>query len=335
MNTPDLLVLTEHDVAACLDGRLTDLITIIRDAYHSYYRGDILSPESVFLKFDPDKPERAIGLAASTPDLFGIKWIASFPGNVVAGANRASAVIVVNSPTSGYPCALIEGSLISALRTAASAVAAADALHTSGDFAAIGVIGTGRISFEFVRVLTALRADVAGVVVYDRSADNVDRFAKAMVNACPSIPVTHESTVDDVLRKAPLVCIATSATAPHIESLAAMPADGTVIHLSLRDLAPAAIANAEHVVDDARWAFSHGTSLALTAQQHGRHTVHTHTLQEVFDGDYTRSAVKRLVFSPFGLGALDIALTAHVVALAGELGLGATLPPLSSGPWYA
>jgi hypothetical protein len=41
------------------------------------------------------------------------------------------------------------------------------------------------------------------------------------------------------------------------------------------------------------------------------------------------------VFSPFGLGALDIALTAHVVALAGELGLGATLPPLSSGPWYA
>ena len=53
--------------------------------------------------------------------LSGVKWIASYPDNHKIGLPRASAVIVLNDAEHGHPIACMEGSIISAVRTAASA----------------------------------------------------------------------------------------------------------------------------------------------------------------------------------------------------------------------
>ena len=123
---------------------------IIQQAYLAHAAGQSVNPDSYFLQF-PDKPGcRIIALPAYLGHRFGvagIKWIASFPANIHHGFPRASAVLVLNSYETGYPFAILESSIISAARTAASAALAADWLTGHALRAhSLGIVGTGFIA---------------------------------------------------------------------------------------------------------------------------------------------------------------------------------------------
>ena len=100
-------------------------------AYLAHADGRSINPRSVFLTF-PERPRDRIIASPARLDapwnVSGIKWIASYPGNAHNGLPRASAVLVLNDTEHGYPFACLEGSVISAARTAASAVLAANHL---------------------------------------------------------------------------------------------------------------------------------------------------------------------------------------------------------------
>src|SRR5206468_9829575 len=127
-----------------------ECIQTVREAYLAHADGQSVNPDSYFLRF-PDKPDcRIIALPAYLGkkfDVAGLKWIASYPGNITRGFPRASAVLVLNSYDTGYPFAIIESSIISAARTAASAALAADWLSGRARRAhSLGIVGTGFIA---------------------------------------------------------------------------------------------------------------------------------------------------------------------------------------------
>src|SRR5205085_9734752 len=111
-------------------------------------------PHSMFLRF-PGGHDRMMALPAylGTPfGLAGVKWFASFPDNLAAGLARASGLVVMSCITTGRPRAVVEGSIVSAKRTAASAALAAQLLH-EGTPTTIGLLGCGAINFETLRFL--------------------------------------------------------------------------------------------------------------------------------------------------------------------------------------
>src|SRR5947208_15981695 len=112
--------------------RRSECIRIVREAYLAHADGQSVNPDSYFLRF-PDKPDcRIIALPAYLGNGFevaGLKWIASYPANVQRGFPRASAVLVLNNYETGYPFAILESSIISAARTAASDALAAHWLN--------------------------------------------------------------------------------------------------------------------------------------------------------------------------------------------------------------
>src|SRR5574341_2018346 len=120
----DLSIVNGKTVFDIVCAQRDECIQVVREAYLAHADGQSVNPDSYFLRF-PDKPDcRIIALPAylgDTVDVAGLKWIASYPGNVQRGFPRASAVLILNSYETGYPIAILESSIISAARTAASA----------------------------------------------------------------------------------------------------------------------------------------------------------------------------------------------------------------------
>ncbi|MFJ9799071.1 2,3-diaminopropionate biosynthesis protein SbnB [Streptomyces sp. NPDC101145] len=312
-------VLPGRAVAELLTGRETEVVEWVREAYLAHEAGDTVNPDSYFLRF-PDKPDsRIIALPAylgGAREVAGIKWISSFPANVAEGLPRASAVLVLNDYRTGHPFALLESAGISAARTAASAALAATALGAAAP-ATVGVIGAGVIARTICQYLAATGVPLTDVTVHDRD----DVSAAALTG---HLARTHgaSSRAGD-LREAlgcDLVVLATTALRPHIGEGHTLRPGQVILNVSLRDLAPGLLLTAQNVVDDIEHCLKADTSPHLAEQLTGDRSFITGTLADVLLGRCAPDPGRAVVFSPFGLGVLDLAVGHHLYQRAGEAG---------------
>jgi 2,3-diaminopropionate biosynthesis protein SbnB len=326
MKDESVLVLNGDDVSALLKGREAEILDVVRRAYVAHWRGQSSLPHSSFLRFPEDERNRIIALPAFLGEGFsvaGLKWISSFPGNVQEGKPRASAVLLLNSCETGHVEAILESSLISAKRTAASAALAASLLSAGRAPAAVGLVGTGVINFEVVRFLRVALPGAFRVVLFDLDAERAGRFADRLRETGVS-EVEVAADLPALLAACPLVSFATTAGRPHVNDLSVCPPGTTILHLSLRDLAPEVILAADNVVDDPDHVCRAQTSLHLTEQATGHRDFIRCTLAEICEGAAPPRAADKAVtiFSPFGLGLLDLAVgqLALDAAVAGSKG---------------
>jgi ornithine cyclodeaminase len=320
MRDGDILILKSHEVAALLEGRESALIDVVRQAYETHGRGESSLPHSAFLRFSQDQPNRIIALPAYLGHQFevaGIKWVASFPGNLDQGLERASALVILNSTHTGRPEAIIEGSLISARRTAASAALAAQCLVDCKSEMSVGFIGCGLINFEVVRFLRTVCLGITTFIVNDLDQEHARRFRSRCEKEFADIRIEVASDINALLRECPLVSIATTATEPHIFDLSSCAPGSTLLHISLRDLAPEAILTCDNIVDDIDHVCRAQTSIHLAEQLAGNRDFVRCTLADILSGKAKarKSPESIAVFSPFGLGILDVAVSQLVRTL--------------------
>jgi ornithine cyclodeaminase len=328
-----VLIIGHAAVRQILAGRERDLIDEVRNAYLTHHEGRSVVPRSSFLRLPEHPRDRIIALPAylgGEDPAAGIKWISSFPGNVAAGLDRASAVVVLNSLTTGRPEALIEGSLISAKRTAASAALAATLVTDSCE--GVGLIGCGVINLEVLRFLAAVYP-LSEVAVFDTDPHRAEAFVDRCAALVPSAKVIAVADPAEAVGRHPLVSIATTAATPHMTLQACAPG-AVVLHVSLRDLTADTILNSHNVVDDADHVCREATSLHLAEQEVGDRRFITAAIGELIAGTATvrPDAARPTVFSPFGLGMLDIALAKFVRTVAEERGLGLPVTDFLPGP---
>jgi ornithine cyclodeaminase len=305
---------------------LAGCIAVVRDAYLAHGQGRSVNPNSLFLAF-PDRPrDRIIALPAhlGVPwSVSGIKWIASYPENTARGFPRASAVLILNDADTGYPFACLESSVISASRTAASAALAAQHLHGAGRRArALAIIGTGLISRYTFQFLRGAGWELDEVVLFDLDPAAAARFRDRVCAPCGHGAARIAATVEDAITSADLVLFATTAATPHVHDAAVFAHRPVVLHLSLRDLAPRLLLDAWNVVDDVDHVMRARTSAQLAEELSGSRAFATATLAQVIEGQRTIARDRAIVFSPFGLGVLDLAVGKWVYEAATRAGAG-------------
>ncbi len=325
-----LRILKGSDVTQALAGREHLIIDVVQRAYEVHAQGDSMLPHSVFLRFPNDPRSRIIALPAYLGDSFdlaGIKWIASFPSNHDQNIPRASAVMIFNSVATGLPEAVVEGSLISAARTAASAALGARSMHADTQPTTLGFIGCGLINDEIARFLLATYPSVTTLVAYDSYEAQARQFAKHWQQRNQSLTVQVVADASAVLRQAPLVSFATTAIEPYITDLTMCQPGSTLLHISLRDLSASAILQCDNVVDDVEHVCRAQTSIHLAAETVGQRDFIRCTLADITSGRLParRSDHGISVFSPFGLGVLDLAVGQLVLQAAAAQNLGITL----------
>ena len=313
---PQFTVIPGDDVARVLAGQEKRVVELVEATYRAHGAGDSVNPPSAFLRFGDRPNARIIALPASIGGrsrVDGIKWIASYPDNVAGGLPRASAVLILNEQATGYPFACLEASIISSARTAASAALAADRLSRDrGRPRRIGYIGAGLIARHVHGYLAGTDWSFDQVLVHDLSAEQAEGFADGLRRRGEPGEVRVVDTAEDLVRGSDLVVFATVAGQPHVHDPAWFDHHPLVLHLSLRDLDPAVVLAAANVVDDIEHCLTANTSVHLTEQRTGGRDFLLGTLDDVIAGRVAVPADRTVVFSPFGLGVLDLAVGAFV-----------------------
>ncbi|MGF6413980.1 2,3-diaminopropionate biosynthesis protein SbnB [Paraburkholderia sp. MM5482-R1] len=327
MNPSSIRLLSSSDVENALHGQEARLIDTVSRAYDLHASGASSLPHSTFLRMPDNTRDRIIALPAYLGgefDVAGIKWIASFPGNVEKDVARASAVIILNDMDTGFPFAIMEGGTISAKRTAASAALAAKLLSDAAKQISLGFIGCGRINREVASFLRTVFGRVNEIRAFDSRPNACHGFLDDLQGLYRNSSFVAARSVGEILSSTDLIAIATTASQPHISDLSRCKEGAVILHLSLRDITPDAILRSRNIVDDTNHVSREQTSIHLAEMQCGhRQFIHgtiadlIHSNPEVHSGRKFPVAI----FSPFGLGVLDLASACLALELAEEKGL--------------
>ncbi|WP_374292517.1 2,3-diaminopropionate biosynthesis protein SbnB [Streptomyces olivochromogenes] len=323
---PPFAVISGAQVQHALRDREAQIVDLVEATYLLHAAGESVNPPSHFLRF-PDRPaSRIIALPASIggqAPVDGLKWISSFPDNVQSGIPRASAVLILNDHDTGYPFACLESSIISATRTAASAALAADRLTRDRQRPTrVGFFGTGLIARYIHAFLTATGWSFDEIGVHDLSRDSAAGFRDHLQQTRTDGQITVHDSAEELIRSSDLVVFATVASEPHVGDPAWFHHNPLVLHVSLRDLSPEIILSSTNIVDDVDHCLKADTSPHLAERLTGSRDFLRGTLADVMTGRVTVPTDRPVVFSPFGLGVLDLAVGKYVydeTARAGQL----------------
>jgi alanine dehydrogenase len=112
----------------------------VRAAFVAYARGEWTMPPKVYVPAYPEGDFRAMPALGAGHAL--LKWVTSFPGNPAQGLPTVTGLVLLSDATNGMPKAVLDAGAVTALRTGAAAVLAAETLGRA-DAATAAVIGAG------------------------------------------------------------------------------------------------------------------------------------------------------------------------------------------------
>src|SRR4029079_14592697 len=115
-------------------------VEAVRDAFVAHARGEWSMPPKVYVTNYPAGDFRAMPALGAGHAL--LKWIASFPGNPARGLPTVAGIVLVSDAATGELQAVLDAASVTALRTGAAAVLAAETLGR-GDAETAAVIGAG------------------------------------------------------------------------------------------------------------------------------------------------------------------------------------------------
>jgi ornithine cyclodeaminase/alanine dehydrogenase-like protein (mu-crystallin family) len=128
-----------------------DAYTAVRNAFLAHHLGEWVMPPKVYVTNYPAGDFRAMPALGGGHAL--LKWVTSFPGNPALGLPTVTGLVILSNAETGQLEAVLDAASVTALRTAAAGVLAADALGNRNG--SVAVVGCGVNGAETVRMLVA------------------------------------------------------------------------------------------------------------------------------------------------------------------------------------
>lgn len=285
-----------------------EMTELIRQACLALAHNDYAQPVKPYLRYR-NRVNRIIAMPAFVGgeiNKAGIKWIASFPGNIENGNPRAHSVTILNDASTGAPVCIINTAHISGIRTAAvSGFVLGEWLKKrSNSKFKVGMTGFGPIGKLHLDMLFSLLGDRLGTVnIYElRNIDDAEigEMYKGRVHICNSFAEAYDAA--DIF----LTC--TVSSAPYIETA---PKKGSLhLNVSLRDYKSSWRQYADVIIVD-NWeeVCRENTDIELMHVNQGLQKEEVYTICDLAEQDLFATVPENnvVMFNPMGMAVFDIA----------------------------
>jgi ornithine cyclodeaminase len=326
-----LRVLSSHDVHAHL--RPGPCAAAMERVLSELARGTLHMP----LRFVVRPPDAA-GLMGLMPayrggsdPLYALKAVCIFPENPKKGLDAHQGGVLLYDGETGELRALVDGSAITAVRTAAVSVVATKALARP-DAAELAILGSGVQAEAHLHALAEALPGLRRVRIHSRTAANAEKLCRD-AGARYAFPVEPAGSVAEALRGADVVVTATTAREPVVEREHLEPG----MHLNVvgssipttRELSGAAIAATRLFVDRRESTVNEAGDYLFALREGAIAADHiAGELGEVLIGtaEGRRSDDEITAFKSLGLAVEDLAAAELAVQAAAAAGAGAEVP---------
>jgi ornithine cyclodeaminase/alanine dehydrogenase-like protein (mu-crystallin family) len=183
--------------------RMADLIPAMEKALIDFSAGKVTQPVRQVIAVDPPGGFYGI-MPALTPEGLGQKIVTFYPPNAERGIPTHMAVILLNDPQTGAPLAVLDGRLITEMRTAAVSAAATKLLAPKAS-KVLAILGSGVQARSHVEALRLVR-QFEEIRVWSPNKSHAEQFAREIR--------AHEMSAEDAIRDADVVVTATSSKTP-------------------------------------------------------------------------------------------------------------------------
>jgi len=265
-----------------------------------------------------------------TPDTdsLAVKIVSVFADNPERGLPRILATVLAIDPQTGEPIALIEGTTITAIRTAAASAAATDLLARA-DSKALAIIGAGVQAREHIAAIHCVR-DIRRTYVAARDRTQCERLVEDLASGDPAISdITICESADEAVGRADIVCTVTTSRVPVFSATSVGP--GTHINAvgsyqpDTLEIPPETVKAASVFVDHRHSAMEEAGDLVVPLKSGLIDASHIlGEAGEVLAGRITGrcSASDITLFKSVGCAAEDCLAASEVLTRAQELGIG-------------
>jgi ornithine cyclodeaminase/alanine dehydrogenase-like protein (mu-crystallin family) len=154
--------------------------------------------------------------AADKGDAFGSKLITSFPGNAAgkSGLPTVQAIYVLFNATDGRPLAVLDGTEITAWKTAADSALGAKILAPA-DARVLTVIGAGAMAPWLVRAHRSVRPSIEQVLIWNRTQERAEKVAAELRSE--GVDARFEKDLETAVMQSEIVSSATRSHSPLIQ----------------------------------------------------------------------------------------------------------------------
>jgi thiomorpholine-carboxylate dehydrogenase len=292
---------SESDVRGLLSYEA--LIPAIRQALIDLTAGRVQQPLRQILEVPLE--EGKTGWFATMPvvagDVMGVKTVTFYPTNAAHGLHTHMAVIELLSRTTGEPLALMDGRLITEMRTAAVSAVAFAALKPA-DATTFGIIGSGVQARSHVHALVLLWPELKEIRISGRKAENAARLAAELVAEYPGIQI--HATEIEAAAAADVLLVATSSPTPVLEARW-LPAQSLILTVgatgkTVREIDAATMLSSTVIADSRASVERESGDVILSGA-----TVHCE-IGEILLGEIAAPQNQRVLFKSVGLAIEDL-----------------------------
>ena len=286
-------------------------VDAVRDAFVAYARGEWSMPPKVYVPAYPAGDFRA--MPALGGGYAALKWVTSFPGNPARGLPTVTGLVVLSNASDGSLVAVFDAAAVTAIRTGAAAVLAAETLGAGSAPAA--VVGAGVNGRAAARTFLARGR---GVVLWDLDEERA-RSAAAQLGAGVAASPEEALGADVVVTVTPgHEVLFTDGSLRAGQHVSLMGADGP----GKAEIAVGELVRAHTFCDDWEQA-SHNGELAHAVEAGALAREQVTELGAVLAGtaEGRRNDDEITAFDSTGLAIQDLAIALAALERASELGL--------------